>query len=216
MKKVIIVGTGAHASEIEFYIQDNNKINKEIEIIGYISNSVESYNKYDFRFPYLGDSIHESYSTKEVEIIIGFSNINGRRELIQNLKKRGFKFSTFIHHTSIVFPTAEVMEGTIVCPYCQIGPNVKIGKFNTLNNKVNIGHDSIVGENNILCPNVGLSGNTHVGNDNFFSINSCTIPNIEIGDLNVIAPNMVIEKKISSNSTIFHRYKEVVIAIPKF
>ena len=67
----------------------------------------------------------------------------------------------------------------------------------------------------MFCPNMGLSGNTVVGNQNLFSLNVATIPNITIGDNNVIAPNMVIEKNIKSDSTYFHRFKEVVLVIPK-
>jgi acetyltransferase-like isoleucine patch superfamily enzyme len=60
-----------------------------------------------------------------------------------------------------------------------------------------------------------LSGYTKVGNLNFFSLNVVTIPNISIGDNNVIAPNMVIEKNILSDTTFFHRFKEVVLVVPK-
>lgn len=215
MKKVIIIGTGAHAAEIEQYIIDNNRINKEFDLLGFVSDSDETYNKYKFRFPYLGNTTDNKYLLENVEIILGFSNIEGREKKIKQLKDNGFKFATFIHHTSIVFPTAEIAEGCIICPYCQIGPNVKLDKYNTLNNKVNIGHDTTIGSNNVFSPNVGLSGNTKIGNNNFFSINSATIPNISVGNSNIIAPNMVIEKNLNSNSTFFHRYKEVVLAIPK-
>ncbi len=211
MKKVIIMGSGAHASEIEQYIIDNNSIKEEFELLGFISDSEDLYNKYKLRAPFLGSSLHENYINKNVEILLGFSDVKGRFELINQLSKRGFKFAKLIHHTSSVFPTATVDDGCIICPYCQIGPNVVINKFNTFNNKVNIGHDTLIGRNNIFCPNVGLSGNTTIGDNNFFSINSATIPNILVGNSNVIAPNMVIEKNIKSNTTFFHRYKETVL-----
>ena len=50
---------------------------------------------------------------------------------------------------------------------------------------------------------VDLSGLTKVGNANFFSLNVVTIP------------NMVIKNNIKSDSTFFHRFKEVVLVIPK-
>lgn len=195
MKKVIIIGTGAHAAEIEQYIIDNNSLNYEVELIGFISDTEDLYHKYNFRFPYLGNEIEPKFLNQNIEIILGFSNINGRKDTINQLTKIGFKFATFIHHTSNVFHTAKIEEGCVICPYCQIGPNVVINKYNTLNNKVNIGHDTIIGTNNVFSPNVGLSGNTIIGDDNFFSLNSATIPNVSIGNSNIIAPNMVIEKK---------------------
>ncbi|TBH71744.1 acetyltransferase [Aquirufa antheringensis] len=211
MKKVIIMGSGAHAAEIEQYIIENNSFLNEFELLGFISDSEELYNKYKLRAPYLGDTLNEKYINENVEIILGFSNVKGRFKLINQLTKRGFKFAKFVHHTSSIFPTATIDEGCIICPYCQIGPNVVIHKFNTLNNKVNIGHDTTIGTNNIFCPNVGLSGNTKIGDNNFFSINSATIPNIQVGNSNIIAPNMVIEKNLKSDTTFFHRFKETVL-----
>lgn len=215
MRNIIIIGSGAHAAEIESYIMDNNLIHKEINLLGFISDNNELHQRYALNGPYLGNQIDSKYKKSEIEIILGFSNIKGRMLEIEKYKSEGYKFATFIHHTSYIFNTARIGEGCIICPYCQIGPNVIVGNFNTLNNKVNVGHDTIIGENNVISPNVGFSGNTQIENNNFFSINAATIPNVKIGSNNVIAPNMVIEKNIGSDSTFFHRYKETVLAIPK-
>ena len=69
MKKLIIIGTGAHAAEIEQYIYDNNSIYNEFEIIGYVSNSFESYLKYNFRHPFLGEFINNDYLDKNISIM---------------------------------------------------------------------------------------------------------------------------------------------------
>jgi acetyltransferase-like isoleucine patch superfamily enzyme len=211
MKKLIIIGTGAHAAEIEQYIYDNNSICNEFEIIGFVSNSYESYLKYNFRHPFLGEFIGKDYIDKNISLIVAFSNIKFRIDTINYYKELGYSFLNFIHHTSKVFSSVKMGEGNIICPYCQLGPNVTLGSFNTFNNKASVGHDSVIGNNNIFCPNIGLSGNTIIGDANFFSLNVATIPNVSIGDNNVIAPNMVIEKSIKSNSTFFHRFKETVL-----
>lgn len=211
MKKVIIIGSGAHAAELEQYIFDNNQFNNEIDILGYVSNSHESYLKYKFTHPFLGEKIDDIYLNKNIYLIVAFSNVKYRQEEINTYKEKGYHFLNFVHHTSKVFSSVRMGDGNIVCPYCQIGPNVVIGSFNTFNNKASIGHDSTIGHNNIFCPNVGLSGNTKIGNANFFSLNVATIPNVSIGDNNIIAPNMVIEKSLKSNSTFFHRFKETVL-----
>jgi UDP-3-O-[3-hydroxymyristoyl] glucosamine N-acyltransferase len=165
-------------------------------------------------FPLLGGVF--SYEVDEdIELILSIGNLVLRSRIINHFTNKNRKFTNFIHYTSRVFRTVKLGTGNIFCPYTQIGPNVVIGNYNTFNNKSSIGHDSVIGDNNMFCPNMGLSGNTVVGNSNFFSLNVVTIPNITIGNNNVIAPNMVIEKNIKSDSTFFHRFKEVVLAIPK-
>lgn len=214
MKKVIIIGAGAHGAEIEEYIFENNFINPEIEILGFLDDSFENYNKSQLRFPLLGGVF--TYSIPgDVELIIAISSVAFRFKIIEHFNSQNIKFTNFIHHNAKVFRTAKLGNGNIICPFTQIGPNVQIGDFNTFNNKASIGHDSIIGNNNVFCPNIGLSGNTKVGNSNFFSLNVATIPSVTIGDNNIIAPNMVIEKNIKNDSTFFHRYKEVVLVIPK-
>lgn len=214
MKKVIIIGAGAHAAELEEYILENNRIRPEMEILGYLDDSVENHQKSQLLFPLLG-GIFSFNVPSEVELILSIGHINLRSRIITHFTAKKIPFTNFIHHTARVFRTAKLGEGNVICPYTQIGPNVTIGNHNTFNNKSSIGHDSVIGNNNMFCPNMGLSGNTTVGNDNFFSLNTVTIPNITIGNNNVIAPNMVIEKNIKNDSTFFHRFKEVVLVIPK-
>jgi sugar O-acyltransferase (sialic acid O-acetyltransferase NeuD family) len=214
MKKVIIIGAGAHAAEIEEYIIENNQIKPEIEIIGYLDDSQENYRKSQLLFPLLG-GVFSFDVTPDIELILSIGNLALRSKIIIHFSEKNIKFTNFIHHTSRVFRTSKLGVGNVICPYTQIGPNVSIGNHNTFNNKSSIGHDSVIGNNNMFCPNMGLSGNTVVGNNNFFSLNVVTIPNITIGDNNVIAPNMVIEKNIKSDSTFFHRFKETVLVIPK-
>jgi sugar O-acyltransferase (sialic acid O-acetyltransferase NeuD family) len=214
MKKVIIIGAGAHAAELEEYILENNRIKPEMEIIGYLDDSEKNHQKSQLLFPLLG-GIFSYEVPPEIELILSIGNLALRSKITAHFEAKNINFANFIHHTSRVFRTSNLGVGNVICPYTQIGPNVTIGNYNTFNNKSSIGHDSVIGNNNMFCPNMGLSGNTMVGNNNFFSLNTVTIPNISIGDNNVIAPNMVIEKNIKSDSTFFHRFKEVVLVVPK-
>lgn len=215
MKKIAILGCGAHAAEIEGYILDSNlMVEDKIDIIGYFDDNEDNWKKYQLKFPLLG-KIKDFNPNDNVQLILGLANISIRKELISYYLNKGAKFTNFIHHKSHVFDTSSIGVGNVLCKNCVIGPNVIIGDFNTLNTNASIGHDSILGVNNVLCPNVGFSGGTKVGDDNFFSLNSATIPNVVIGSRNVIAPNMVIEKIIKDDTTVFYRFKEKILFQPK-
>ena len=213
MKKIAILGAGAHAAELEEYIYDNNQVvpnNEKIEIIGYYDDNVESnWERYELRAPLLG-GIKKFQPKDNIFLLLGLAKIGFRKELVDYYLDKGAMFTNFIHHSSFVFRTSKIGVGNVICRNCVIGPKTEIGNFNTFNSNISIGHDSIIGENNVLCPNVGFSGSTSVGNNNFFSLNSTTIPKIKIGNNNIIAPNMTIEKDINDNLTIFHRFKEKV------
>lgn len=215
MKKIVILGSGAHAAEIERYVFENNQHSKEkINVVGYYDDNKGNWSKYKLKHPFLG-GIRDYIPQDEIGVLIGIANISVRKELIAFYLEKGARFANFIHHTAVIFDTAQIGVGNVICKNCIVGPNAKLGNYNTLNTNASIAHDSVVGDNNVLCPNVGFSGSTQVKDNNFFSLNSTTIPNVVIGSDNIIAPNMVIEKTIKDNSTVFYRFKEKVLFQPK-
>jgi acetyltransferase-like isoleucine patch superfamily enzyme len=214
--KIVILGSGAHASELEGYIEDNNCNSKDvhIKIVGYYDDDKEQWGKYKLQAPLLGDL--RAYNPKQEEqIILGVNSIKLREELINLYKEKGAKFYTFIHHSCFIYKTATIGEGNILTKNCTIGPNVAIANYNTLNTYCSIGHDSVIGNNNVLCPHTGFSGGTIVKNNNFFSLRSTTNPNVKIGNNNVIASNMLLDKEIKDDTVVFYRFKEKVFILPK-
>jgi acetyltransferase-like isoleucine patch superfamily enzyme len=77
-----------------------------------------------------------------------------------------------------------------------------------------ISHDCKIGNGNFFST-AGIAGRIEIGDNNFFGIRSTVIPHVSIGNNNIIQAGMVVDKSIKDNSTIFYRYKEQIIAIPK-
>lgn len=216
MKKVIVVGAGGHAAEIDDYVQFFNELqtvpSHKLNIVGYIDDNPKSYERYKFNAPYLGN-IKEHKVQKNVNYMIAIANIKFRKPVIEALLDQGAVFLTFIHPSSFVSKSSSIGIGSVIAPNVNIGPNVQIGKYNMINARASIGHDTIVGDYNFITPNVCFSGNTIVGNENMFGINAATIPNIIIGNNNTIAAGMVLDKNIKDDTTVFYRFKERIIAI---
>jgi UDP-3-O-[3-hydroxymyristoyl] glucosamine N-acyltransferase len=219
MKKIIIVGTGAVAAELTSYIADHNNhvvADEQISLIGYIDyayNIEKYYKKYELTLPVLGDI--DTYTIpNDTEVLIGVSDIHFKAEVIEKLLKRNVNFANFIHYSAILSTTIRMGVGNIIYPFCVIGPNVMIGDFNLVTSYSFISHDSTLGNNNFLST-AGIAGRVQIGNMNFFGIRSTILPNITIGDINIIQAGMTVDKDIQSDSTIFYRFKEKILAIPK-
>lgn len=214
--KIIVVGAGGHAAEIEDYIDFYNKSRNEedqvFDIKGYLDDNPESYKRYPFKAPYLGE-IQNHKIEKNCHYIIAIANIKYRRPVIEHLEASGAHFVGFVHPTSTISRSAELGRGVVIAPNVNIGPMVKIGDFNMINSRASIGHDTRVGNFNFITPNVCFSGFTTVGDENMFGINSATIPNVSIGSKNIIAAGMIVDKSIQDNTTVFHRFKEKVIFV---
>ena len=219
MKNMIILGTGGLAAELVFYINDNNaKVgdDEKINVIGFIDYdyNIEKYwQRYNFEAPVLCDI--DSYVPKEdEEVLIGIANVQFRNKMIDILLKKKAKIGSFIHHTVIISKLHNMGVGNIVFPYCAIEPHNVIGDFNILTSYSFISHDCEVGNGNFFSK-AGIAGHVKIGDNNYFGIGSVITPHTELGNNNLIQAGMTVDKNVKDDTTVFYRFKEKVMAIPK-
>lgn len=219
MRNVIIIGTGGCASEVTFYIEQHNELkpeNERIKILGYIDyedHVKDHYDRYNFEAPVLCDI--DSYEPKPgEEVLIAVMDIKFRRQMITKLKEKKATIGSFFHPNVVMPKDLEIGEGNIVGPFCMLEKYAKIGSYNLLTSYCFISHDCVVGDNNFFSV-AGIAGTVTVGNDNYFGIRSFTIPGVIIGNCNVIQAGMCVDKNVKDDTTVFYRFKEKVMAIPK-
>jgi len=214
MKKLIIVGTGAVALEITSYLEDTNwGQDLNIEIMGYLDDTEEYWKENSFGKPLLGNI--DNYEIRENDYFaVCVAKPSLRDTIINKLKDKKVKFINLIHPSVIIARSAEIGMGNIIYPYSQVGPNAKIGNFNLITCNTIISHHSIIGDNNFIAGD-GICGHVVIGNNNVLGIRSVIVPGVTIGDRNTIQAGMIVDKNVDDNATIFHRFKEKVIAIPK-
>ncbi|RLD26448.1 MAG: hypothetical protein DRI75_11710 [Bacteroidetes bacterium] len=216
MRNVIILGAGGAGAEVTFYIEDHNSkvgVDQQIRISGYIDDSKENWAKYKYKAPLLSNI--DSYTPKEgEEVLIAIMDISFRQKMIKVLLDKNAKIGSFIHESVIKPDTMELGVGNIVFPFCILEKHAKIGNYNFLTSYCFISHDCVVGDNNFLSV-AGLAGSVKVGNNNYFGLRSTVIPGVEVGNNNVIQAGMIVDKNVKDDTTIFYRFKEKVMAIPK-
>ena len=219
MRNVIILGTGGCASEITFYIEDNNSklpVDEKINILGYIDyeeHIKDHYDRYNFEAPVLCDI--DTYEPKpNEEVLIAVMDIGFRQKMIKALKDKNAKIGSFIHHNVVIPEKIDIGEGNIMGPFCMIEKYATIGSYNLLTSYCFISHDCVVGDNNFFSV-AGVAGSVKVGNNNYFGIRSFTVPGVEIGNNNVIQSGMLVDKSVKDDTTVFYRFKEKIMAIPK-
>jgi len=219
MRNIIILGTGGCAAEVTFYIKDHNSKVSEgerINILGHIDNAenVEVYyDRYNFEAPVLCDI--DSYEPKPgEEVLIAIMDIVFRQKMIKALLAKNAKIGSFIHQSVIMPKHCNIGEGNIVFPFCILEEYATIGSYNLLTSYCFISHDCVVGDNNFFSV-AGVAGWVKVGNNNYFGIRSLVIPGIEVGNNNVIQAGMIVDKNVKDDTTVFYRFKEKVMAIPK-
>lgn len=220
MKKsisLIIIGAGGHAAELDDYIYVANQMGNgsvNYEILGFLDDDADSYDRYTFSAPYLG-AIQEHQVRTDISYLMGIANLAHRKKITVDFLDRSGHFISFVHPSANISRSATLGEGVVIAPHVNLGPNTHIGDHTIINSRCSIGHDTVVGAFNFLTPNVCLSGFTVVGDENLFGINSATIPNIHIGSRNKIMAGMTLDKPVGDDEVVFYRFKEKVIATVK-
>jgi len=210
--KIIIIGAGGHAAEINDYIHFSNRIEESVkfEIIGFIDDNPENYSRYKYAAPFLGDiKTHEI--REDCSYLIGIANLKFRKKIVEDFLLKGANFTSYIHPHAYISDSAVIGSGVVISYLANLGPNTVIGDFTMINARSSIAHDTKVGAFNFIGPNVCLSGFTIAGNDNMFGVNSATVPGVKIGNGNTIAAGMTINRNINDNEIIFYRIKDRVI-----
>jgi acetyltransferase EpsM len=203
MKKIIIIGAGGHAAELNDYINLHNQIKPQerIEILGFIDDDEQIYAHYDYTAPFLG-SIKNHQINSDVSYLMGIANIKYRKEITLAFLEKGAQFTGFIHPTVVISPSAKVGSTVVISHSTSVGPKVTIGEHNLINSRCTIGHDTSIGEFNFISPMVALSGNTKIGNENLIGTGSITIPAIKIGNHNKIGAGTVVIFDIADHFTV--------------
>ena len=215
----IIVGSGAVAAELTSYIEDHNSFvseEKRFNLLGYLDSkeNIEAYwMKYKLKKPVLAD-VHSYHINDGDNFIIGISDILFRTKMIEILNEKRASIIGFTHYSSIISDSARLGLGNIIYPHCIVGPNCSIGNFNFITSYSFISHDCVIGNNNFFST-AGLGGRVTMGNNNFLGIRATVIPKVSIGSDNIIQAGMTVDKNIENNTTVFYRFKEKVIAVPK-
>ena len=157
----------------------------------------------------------DSYVPKpDEEVLVAIMDLDFRKKMFNALLKKKAKIGSFIHHTVIRPKDLKIGVGNIVFPFCILEKHAVIGNYNMLTSYSFISHDCVVGDNNFLST-AGLAGWVKIGNDNYFGLRSTVIPRMEIGNNNVIQAGMMVDKNLKDGTTVFYRFKEKVLAIPK-
>ena len=166
------------------------------EIRGFIDDNLAALDNFEDYPPVVG-SISDYSPMPEDRIAMAIGKPLIRRKVAAKLIEAGAKFETVIHPTSIIFPKTKIGTGCIVGPFGVVSDTVELGDFVLINTRVNVAHDSIIGDYCELCPHVAISGSAVLEQ------------NVFMGTGSVVAPGRAIRRsaKVSAGSTVMKNVK---------
>jgi len=137
------------------------------------------------------------FDPKIYKIIIGISDCNDRKKIVESLPDTTEYFS-FVHPTAIIMDdNVKVGEGSFIGAYSILTTNIELGKHSILNRLCQIGHDTNTGDFLSMMPGSIISGNCKIGNNVYLGSNSSVREKINICDNVTIGLNSGVVKNIN-------------------
>ena len=199
MKDVVIVGANGCAKEIVFLLEENNKIDKEWNILGFIDCDKT---RTDLKYPILGDDDWLMNQTRKLAVIIAVGKPALKKRLFEMYSKSDFLYFPTIVSKHAMAGTCTMGMGCIICSNCTLTVDVNLGNFVTVNIGTTICHESQIGDFTTLSPAVNVSGNVNIGRLCDIGVGSKIIQNITIGNEVVVGAGAVVIRDIDNECTV--------------
>ena len=209
MKNLIFVCGGGFFLELLEYITYDIKKNQlsNIKIKGFIDdNEGISYKNIDN----LGSIGNYEPQINDV-FIIALGSAVTRSKIYLELKNKGANFYTYVHSSAWVSPSADIGEGTIVCPFVIINANAKVANNVAINVHASVGHESSIGESCVLSPYSAINGCAILGAMSFMGTRTTIFPKIKVGMKCVVDTHSYVKFDAEDKSIISLRSEYKVI-----
>lgn len=191
-REIVLVGSGGAGREFAFSLSRNpfwevKGFVDDTRIPGSIVNGLPVFGGIDWLKGYQGNV---------AVCIVGNPFI--KEKIINQIAENPFiSFPVIKSPDSIIANYIELGQGTIIAKaYSYINPNVKVGKHVWINEGLDIGHDSVVGDFVTFFSNISVGGNVQIGNHCVIGTGAVIRPGTKIGNNVYIGGGAVVVKDI--------------------
>lgn len=198
---IVIVGAGGLGREVYQWAKDSLDSNK-YRIKGFITNIPDHLNGFNIDASVIGDP--DDYKIEENDrFLFAIGNIDAKKGIVENLKRRGAKFLTLIHKNALVAANAKIGEGVIVCPFALVSDSVVLEDFVILNFYSSCAHDSKIGKYSILSPYATTNGFVTLEDEVFLGTHSTVTPHKTVGYRSKVSANSVVMQDVPSHTLVY-------------
>ncbi|MBU1013205.1 MAG: acetyltransferase [Bacteroidetes bacterium] len=192
--KIIVIGAGLYSEEITDLIQTS--------FTGEIMAFIEGVNRENCGVNENGvpviwiDEMNDLNLSHKCICAIGSPK---RKNLIELVKLKGFGFTSLIHPSAQIFPSAFISMGSIIGAGTVISTKTKIGEHVIINRGCLIGHHVCIENYVTLSPGVNIAGKVTIKECAYIGMGAIILDGISIGANSVIGAGALVTKEVPDN-----------------
>jgi len=126
----------------------------------------------------------------------------GRREFIEIMLDRGYRFASVIHPSAVISPRCTIEDGCLINAGVVISHSAYVGTHVLLNRGCLIGHDTRIGSFCTVGPGANIAGGVEVGSGVYIGIGAIIRDHVSVGAGSVIAAGSVVVKPVAPNTMV--------------
>ena len=202
-RRLFIIGASYFARELESWLDLIPEVDRDWSLCGFLHTplQISPLAGYPTDLAIVGDWENFNFRSDDY-VVLGVSDPAWKERIWSMLHGR-VSFFTYVAPNVTLGKYNSIGKGSIICPNCVVTTNVKVGKFVTINNSTNIGHDVLIKDFASIMGHVTLTGRVRVGSLAYIGAAATVIPNKNIGDGATVGAGSVVIRNVSNNVTVF-------------
>ena len=147
----------------------------------------------------------ENYKTTAT--IIGIGNNEARKNVA---KKLNVTYPSFVHKSSVVYPSAVIGVGSVIFPNSVIDADVNIGDFCIVNNNATVSHNVKLENYVHVAIQASIAGGVKIGEGALIGAGSVILPELKIGKWAIIGAGSVVTKDVPDYAVVFGNPAKII------
>jgi sugar O-acyltransferase (sialic acid O-acetyltransferase NeuD family) len=202
MSRIIIVGAGDFARELESWIHHDDEFSKGADTF-FIDDDSRALEKFPRVKDRLLSPIHSFTPQIGDRMVLGVSNPKLKQVIVELFLSNSIELTTFIHHSVITAEDSVIGRGSVMCPGSVVSVGARIGSFVTVNLHATIGHDARIGDYSSLMSHVDVTGRSVLGKGVFMGSHSIVLPGVIVEEGATVGSGSVAIRRVAQGSTVF-------------
>lgn len=195
MKDIVIIGAGGIGREVAWIIEEINEVNPTWNIIGFVDDNSEMWDKELNGYRVLGGL--EALNKLEVkpEVVVAIANCGIKKSIVEKLNGK-FEFATVVYPTVSISRFIEIGQGAIIYPGVILTVNTKISNHVIISGNCGIGHDTVIGDYSSVLWGSSFSGYDVVGEECFIGVGTKVAQGVRIADSRRVSTRSIVTEDI--------------------
>ena len=199
MKKLIVVGAGGFGYEVIWVAEEMNAQSPAAplwEILGYVDDNPEKAGRTSFGYRVLGraEDVAGCCPNAEIWYHCALGDNLVRRRVSERLDRLGWRAATLVHPSAIRAMGVPIGEGTYVGALSILTPECRIGRHVIINQRVAIGHESVVEDFAQVCSGAQVNGGCRIGVGALIGSNASLYQGTTVGANAMVGSNSLLVK----------------------